>query len=372
MKMLLLWLLPLLASAQTPFTYQIKGQLGALPATAKVYLLYKNRFLDSTALKNGAFELRGTSNIPKRAQLVLAANGKTPNLARAYSFDATSIFLEPGPLSVSSSSAQLYHATVKGGPATQDYQRFMSQQLALATQLHPRKSKNEVIVLTWEQYLLDKQQFKELAITFIKANPSSWASLNMLLQPFYLGPPQYDEVAPLYNALSPTLRTSQPGQAYGQLVQSLQVLALGAQAPDFTQPMPENKIFALRDLRGRYVLLDFWASGCDDCEASFKTIRSLRQKYQGRNFDVVGISLDKDISQKYWLRTIREQNLTWTQASDLQGIVGNAAAISYHVERVPQNFLIDPAGKIVGVNLYGGALTEALARLLPPAGRPGK
>ncbi|MGI4863756.1 MAG: DUF4369 domain-containing protein [Janthinobacterium lividum] len=141
MKTLLLWLLPLLASAQTPFTYQIKGQLGALPATAKVYLLYKGQFLDSTALRKGAFVLRGTSQIPKRAQLVLAADGKTPNPARTDGFDATSIFLEPGPLSVSSPTAQLYHATVKGGPAMQDYQRFMSQALALAARLHPRKSK---------------------------------------------------------------------------------------------------------------------------------------------------------------------------------------------------------------------------------------
>ncbi|MGI4863831.1 MAG: peroxiredoxin family protein [Janthinobacterium lividum] len=194
----------------------------------------------------------------------------------------------------------------------------------------------------------------------------------MLLQPLYLGPPQYDEVAPLYNALSPAMRASEPGQAYGQLVQSLQAVALGAQAPDFTQPAPANKTFTLSDLRGRYVLLDFWASGCDDCRMAFTTIRSLRQKYQGRNFDVVGVSLDKNINQKYWLRTIREHNLTWTQVSDLQGIGGNAAAIRYHVERVPQNFLLDPAGKIIGVNLYGGALEAALAQLLPPTSRPGK
>lgn len=364
MKMLLFWLLmPGLASAQSAFPYRISGQLAPQPAAAKVYLLYNKQLLDSTAVRKGTFELRGTSQVPKRAQLVLAADGKTPNPARSYGFDAVSIFLEPGPLVVSGSDAVLHHATVKGGPATQDYQRFKKQLDAQGAQRHPRQP-NEVVLLTWEQYLQDRQQAKQLAMDFVKANPTSWASLDMLVQPTYLGPPQYDEVAPLYQALSPTLRASAPGQAYGKLVQSLQAVALGAPAPDFTQLTPENTSFSLQSLRGRYVLLDFWASGCDDCRLSFNTIRDLCQKYQGRNFEVVGISLDKHSSPKYWLRTIREHNLTWPQVSDLQGIAGNAAAKSYHVASVPQNFLIDPAGKIVGVNLYGEALRTTLAKLI--------
>lgn len=125
MKLLLLGLLPLLASAQMPFSYQLKGKTAPQPATAKVYLLYNGRLLDSARLQNGAFELRGTSQAPKRVQVVLAADGKTPNLARPYSFDATSIFLEPGPLLVASPDAVLHHATVQGGPATRDYQRFL-------------------------------------------------------------------------------------------------------------------------------------------------------------------------------------------------------------------------------------------------------
>jgi peroxiredoxin len=185
----------------------------------------------------------------------------------------------------------------------------------------------------------------------------------MLVQPFYLGPPQYDEVAPLYQALSPTLRNSAPSQTYGRLVQALQAVALGAPAPDFTQPTAEGKLLSLKALRGKYVLLDFWASGCDDCRMNFDVIRGLRQQYQERNFEVVGVSLDKDVSQKHWLRTIREHNLTWPQASDLKGIDGNTAALSYHVTSVPQNFLIDPTGKIVGINLYGPRLQTALAKL---------
>ncbi len=365
MKKLLLWLLvPLLANAQTPFTYRIQGNVAQPAASAKVYLLSGGQLLDSAKLHKGAFELRGTSQVPKRAQLALVPDGKTPNLAHTYGLDAVMVFVQPEPLVVASPDALLAHATVKGGgPAMQDYQRFKKQLDALGARLRPRQP-NEVIMLTWEQYLQDRQQSKQLAMGFIKANPTSWASLDMLVQPTYLGPPQYDEVAPLYQALSPTLRASEPGQAYGKLVQALQAVALGAPAPDFTQLTPDNKPFTLQDLRGRYVLLDFWASGCDDCRQSFNTIRNLRQKYQGRNFEVVGISLDKHSSPKYWLRTIREHNLTWPQVSDLQGLPDNAAAKSYHVASVPQNFLIDPAGKIVGVNLYGEALRNALAKLI--------
>jgi peroxiredoxin len=364
MKLLLLWLLPLLAGAQTPFPYQLKGKISPQPATAKVYLLYNGRLLDSTRLHNGAFELRGTSDVPKRAQLVLAADGKTPNLARAFSFDAVSVFLEPGPLLVTSPDAVLHHATVQGGPATRDYQRFMKQDAAfLEYKLHHQP--NQLHVVTWAQNVVEQQQRKQVALKFIKDNPTSWASLDMLVQRFYLGPPQYDEVAPLYQALSPVLRNSAPGQAYGQLVQALQVVALGAPAPDFTQPTAEGKPFSLKDLRGKYMLLDFWASGCDDCRMGFDVIRSLRQQYQGRSFEVVGVSLDKNISPKHSRQSIHEHNLTWLQASDLKGPDGNAAALSYRVTSAPQNFLIDPTGNIVGINLYGPYLQAALAKLLP-------
>ncbi len=215
MKPLLLGLLlPLLASAQTPFPYQLKGKIAPQPATAKVYLLYNGRLLDSTRLHNGAFELRGTSDVPKRMQVVLAADGKTSDLAQPYTFNYTYVFLEPGPLLVTSSNASLYNATVQGGPAMRDYQRFMKQAGALSAQLHPRRP-NELITVTWERSILDSQQYKELALDFIKANPTSWVSLDMLVQPTpYLGPPQYHEVAPLYQALSPALRNSAPGQAY--------------------------------------------------------------------------------------------------------------------------------------------------------------
>jgi peroxiredoxin len=363
MKLLLFWLLPLLVSAQTPFSYQLKGKIAPQPAIAKIYLLYNGRLLDSTRLQNGAFELRGTSDVPKRAQVVLAANGKTPDLARPYTFNSTYVFLEPGPLLVTSPDAALYHAAVQGGPAMRDYQRFMKQALVLAERMHPHRP-NEPVIVTWEQSILDQQQFKELALDFIKANPTSWVSLDMLVQSTpYLGPPQYHEVAPLYQALSPALRTSAPGQAYGRLVQALQVVALGSPAPDFAQPTPENKMLTLKDFRGRYLLLDFWASGSDDCSSAFGATRRLRELNRERGFEVVGISLDKNISQKYWLRTIREHELTWPQASDLKGVGGNAAALSYHVTSVPQNFLIDPTGKIVGINLYGPRLQTALAKL---------
>lgn len=370
MKSLLLGLLlPLLAGAQTPFPYQLKGKIAPQPATAKVYLLYNGRLLDSTRLHNGTFELRGTSDAPKRVQVVLAADGKAPDLARPYTFNHTYVFLEPGPLLVTSPDAALYHATVQGGPAMRDYQRFMKQALVLAEQQHPRRP-NEPVIVTWEQSILEYQQFKELAIDFIKANPTSWASLDMLVQSTpYLGPPQYHEVAPLYQALSPALRNSAPGQAYGRLLQLLQVVALGSPAPDFAQPTPENKTLSLNDFRGRYVLLDFWASGSDDCNSAFGATRRLRELNRGRGFEVVGVSLDKNISQKHWLRTIREHDLTWPQASDLKGLDGNAAALSYRVTSVPQNFLIDPTGKIVGINLYGPRLQAALAKLQPTAAK---
>jgi thiol-disulfide isomerase/thioredoxin len=132
-------------------------------------------------------------------------------------------------------------------------------------------------------------------------------------------------------------------------------------APDFSQASPQGKVVQLSALRGQYVLLDFWASWCPPCRAENPVLVQAYQRYKGKKFTILSVSLDHD--RAAWLKAVQADGLTWPQVSDLKGW-DNAAATRYHIEALPQNYLLDPSGHIVGQNLRGAALEQRLAQLL--------
>ena len=135
----------------------------------------------------------------------------------------------------------------------------------------------------------------------------------------------------------------------------------GAQAPDISAQTPDGKTVSLASLRGKYVLLDFWASWCTPCRAENPNVVKAWNKYKGKNFTILGVSLDD--SKDSWVKAIEKDGLTWTHISDLKRWESVPARI-YNVQGIPANFLIDPAGKIVSTNLRGAELDARLAELL--------
>ena len=205
------------------------------------------------------------------------------------------------------------------------------------------------------------QEYAQGQQNFIKANPSSWVSLDALTGSMDVH--QYAVVAPLYESLSPALKASPQGRWYGEMLRGLKEVAIGAQAPNFSQKTPDGKTVSLADYRGKYVLVDFWASWCGTCRQENPAVVKAYEAYKGRNFDIVGVSLDDENGRAKWLKAIQDDHLPWTQVSDLRGWQ-NAVAQTYHVRAVPQNFLIDPSGKIVAANLRGDELQTVLAKYL--------
>ena len=134
-------------------------------------------------------------------------------------------------------------------------------------------------------------------------------------------------------------------------------------AMEFTQPDTTGTPVALSSFRGKYVLVDFWASWCGPCRQENPNVVETFNKFNTKNFTVLGVSLDRPGQKSKWIDAIHEDKLTWTHVSDLK-FWDNEAAKLYKVQSIPQNILLDPDGKIIAKNLRGPALEAKLCEIL--------
>lgn len=138
---------------------------------------------------------------------------------------------------------------------------------------------------------------------------------------------------------------------------------VGKEAPDFSLPDVNGNQVKLSSFRGKYVLVDFWASWCQPCRGENPNVVRAYDKFKGKNFTILGVSLDKPGEKENWLKAIKEDKLGWTHVSDLQ--YWNSAVVSlYHLDGIPFNVLVDPQGKVVGEGLRGEGLENKLAEVL--------
>ena len=172
-----------------------------------------------------------------------------------------------------------------------------------------------------------------------------------------------DKAEPMYNVLSASLRQLPSAVSLKEQMDIARKTAIGQTAMDFTQNDTLGQPVALSSFRGKYVLIDFWASWCGPCRKENPNVVKAFNAYKDKNFTVLGVSLDRPDDKEKWMAAIHKDGLTWTQLSDLQ-YWDNAVAKQYGIRSIPQNLLIDPQGKIIGKNLRGEKLTEKLEELL--------
>ncbi|GGG98695.1 TlpA disulfide reductase family protein [Pedobacter zeae] len=359
--------LPLAALAQKPFS--LNGTLKNDKGNEKIYLSYSKEgktFLDSTELKNGTFAFKGEIGDPLRASVYkkpAEKNGKR---------DFLSIYLEPANIQLVSADS-LKNASISGSKVNADNEKLkaltkpVQDKLAainsefgkLTAEQRKDKALTEAI---YKRYETASKELEPIYIGFARSNPQSYVSLSAISQ-IATSESAQPEAEKAYAALSQDLKDSKSGRDISTYFNAVKNTKIGLRAIDFTQNDVNDKPVKLSDFKGKYVLVDFWASWCGPCRQENPNVVAAYNQYKDKGFTVLGVSLDQPGKKEAWLKAIADDQLAWTHVSDLK-FWDNAVAKQYGIRSIPANFLIDPNGKIVAKGLRGEALKEKLASLL--------
>lgn len=367
-----LCLAPMLCAAQE--RYVIKGKIGELNAPAKVYVNHwtPGERMDSVAIADGRFTFESTVSNPMPVRLIVDRTGE--GMVAAYRSGETYIlYVEPGvvefstpsPLSeivfIDSPVNDAYAAYLEYvGGQIQDLAARMNARIMAATD-EQRRDPAFMEVINKEYYGLLAER-SQRQVEFARLNPHSYFALVSLSEASSANHKELLVMEPVFLAIDESIRNTPDGRAMAQRFVAAKTIGIGKVAPDFEQRTPDGRAVKLSDYRGKYVLLDFWASWCGPCRAESPYLTKALKNYADRNFDVLGVSLDDESKRDAWIQAIADDGLTWTNISDLRGW-SNETATLYGIRAIPQNYLLDPDGVIIAVNLRGDALGEFLAEL---------
>lgn len=364
--------IPLALSAQEDFT--VSGKVGTLNAPAKAYINYRTAdgpVLDSANIVDGAFKFHGTVAEPSQGIVVIMHQGE--DVRQVGSPDLIEFYLEKGHIEISSADS-VYNATIKGGDLNRDFSQYQQEiavpkgkmdqlMVQFSEASDERRSDPEFMTSLQYQAMAIQEEIKEKALAFIKNKPTSQVSLDLLL-PYVDVEPITEVVEPLFNTLSPALKNTEKGQYMASRINQLKLVDIGAIAPEIVLPDTAGNEVALSSLRGKYVLIDFWASWCGPCRVENPNVVAAYHQFKDKNFTIFGVSLDRPGQKDAWLKAIADDELEeWPHVSDLLFWQSPVVEL-YAIQGIPQNFLLDPEGRILAKNLRGEELHSKLAEIL--------
>ncbi len=349
---------------------KITGTIKYKEPVKKVMLNYRENdknVTDSAEVKNGIFSFSRNISQPTLATLVVRFEKKDSTTRRP---EYRQFYLEPGNMRITINDS-LKNGIVTGSKSEIEFEKLQKMQEyfsvkmnALNTQyMEYRKNKDEAGMqkISDEFDVMDSTINEDVYHKYFSLNPTSPVALYALERyaGYAIDPAK---VEPLYNKLSPVVRNSASGMAYRKRIETAKKTAVGAYAINFSQNDTLDKPVSLESFKGKYVLLDFWASWCGPCRAENPNVVKAFNQYKDKNFTVLGVSLDQPGKKQSWLDAIHKDSLTWTQVSDLK-FWDNAVAKTYGIQAIPQNFLIDPTGKIIAKNIRGEELNNKLGEI---------
>ncbi len=373
---MLVSMFPLMLGAQTN-NFTLTGKIGNLSKPARVYFDYTengNSHMDSADVVNGIFKFSGNTTGIAFSRMTLSHDGLGKNNEIYAKGAGDVIYFYFGNENIRMTSADsLYNAKFSGSKVYDEMLAFDKE--TGETVMAINRTANLVMERATPEQQKDPEFFKALdtqvksktaarkdkLVQFAKNHPDSYFSVAALTEAFNAYRVPVADIETMFGNLNERQRATYAGINLSKLLEANSLTAVGAKAPVFTQNDMNGKPVALADLRGKYVLVEFWASWCHPCREESPNLLKQYQIYKDKGFEILSVSIDSDKGR--WLDAIAKDGLTWPQVSDLRG-ADNEAAKLYGVTAVPANFLISPEGKIIGRNLRGEDLNKKLAATL--------
>ncbi len=371
----LLAALPFAVSAQADKSFEIKGSLKNIPLQVqKVFIRYQsngNNITDSLTLTGTKYSFTGSIAEPVLARLSVKyadTAGKPVKLAGKR--DYATVFLSPGKINISSVDS-FSNIKVTGSKAHNEYVKITAS-LKPITELQNAlydeysaavKAKDEVKRKAIEDKIdATEPDIKKVYGEYVKNNPSSPLALYAINQ-FAGWDIDAAAVEPYFAALPSEVRASASGKNLANRLEIARKTAIGQPALEFVQNDTLGVPVSLSSLKGKYILVDFWASWCGPCRRENPNVVKAFNQFKEKGFSILSVSLDQPGAKDKWIEAIHKDNLTWTHVSDLK-YWDNEVAKQYGIRAIPQNFLVDPQGTIVAKNLNGENLEKKLAEFI--------
>ncbi len=342
--------------------FNIHGTLAGVEDGTMIYMekVQDNELVkvDSTTLKDGKFEFTGKVDYPEMVYLRI---GNSRNMINLY--------VENNDIDIESDVSNLAGTNVKGSKTHADLVAFQqamkpfdekSQDIVARYREAAARNDQEKVNELMKEYEKLSDEQNEAIEAFIKKHNDSYLT-PFIIRRYLVFDLDGNELSALLEPIAEDVRVTDDYKKLAERAETLKRVAIGEPAVDFTLNDPDGNPIALSSFRGKYLLVDFWASWCKPCRMENPNVVKTYNDYKDKGFEILGVSFDEDKTK--WVDAIEADHLTWSQVSDLKGWKSKAAGL-YAVNSIPHTVLIDPDGIIIAKNLRGDSLRERLVELI--------